>query len=370
MLLAARWSKGPRRRAIFVAPVLALSASTSLLLAQQRTVLPVAPSCRTCRIDLRVVGQIGSAADSVSYFIDRLAIARLNDGRMVVGPRFPERRREATIDVYDSQGRRTHSFGINGEGPREVSSPYNFALINQDSILVFAQNKMAVVALRTGAIVRELPQARGRVIGLPVTIGDDVFVSSAVADNGVVNGVHAFQLQSGAFAKSFGPVNRVPDRPPEMMSRRALAQSQSGQLWVAHADRYQIELWNADGKLVRSLVRNDDWLQSLSANKKREAPPTMVVGVYEREGILWVLTVAPKSGAMFSHQSARTAGLPSAWWDTVIEAVDPAAGRVLASVRVPEAYLGFHHGGLLALISDEADGAAVLRVLRPTLVRP
>jgi hypothetical protein len=182
----------------------------------------------------------------------------------------------------------------------------------------------------------------------------------------------------------------VPDRDALAM---IVAAGDSGTIVAAQAlGTYAIEVWDTTGVLRRRIIRNADWFRPYDpAERQRRglsAPPLPAINSthYAGEGLLWIAgTVAdrrwtpPAPTADAGERSART-GIrerQSAGWDvafgtshfdTMIEVLDLASGRLVTSLRLDQV-ASFIGGGLLAWQEEDEDGLITYRVSRPTIVR-
>jgi hypothetical protein len=185
-------------------------------------------------------------------------------------------------------------------------------------------------------------------------------------------------LQSfGADAKSFSP-----GRPA--VHERRIATVRGGGVVSAHRDRYRIDRWDAQGRLVGRLERRADWFPPWSDYSQgpfdEVRPKPMVLGVWEdAQGLLYVnLRVAatnwtPVRAASTSPRRERALSSYSdadRFVDSVLEILDPVRGVLVASARVTSFAAGFTPQGLLYSIRETAAGAEVIDVWQVQLRRP
>ena len=160
---------------------------------------------------------------------------------------------------------------------------------------------------------------------------------------------------------------------------RQIAAAPEGRVWAAYWNRYEIELWDTAGHRLRRLARDAEWYEPYRSDefmatnrrhllRERERgdprapglplPPFMAALQQDDRGRLWVLVwVPPLSGG------------PEGGRHTMVEILDPGAGRLVASARLPMQVSGFVGPGLVTVgETRESDGVEVVRVFRLALI--
>ena len=109
-----------------------------------------------------------------------------------------------------------------------------------------------------------------------------------------------------------------------------MAASGDSAVWVAHLDRYRLELWSREGRLLGLYDRPAPWFRSRDEIPDRAGERyTQIVGLYEdEEGYLWVhSTERTRAG------SSRIQSDPEAF-ASIIEVLEPTDARVVATSRL------------------------------------
>jgi hypothetical protein len=320
--------------------LVATMASLPFALRQPRTiVVPDAPSCPKCSIELAKVVTLGKSGDSISP--DLFAtVARSSKNRYFVAPIDAP----GAIGIYDQRGTFTGTIGRSGQGPGEFREIAILKMDHADSLYVFdpANSRVTVYTpeLRIARIVR-IPFA-GVVDFAPLPKGE--IVVSAGNRTADMIGV-AFHIVSadGLRIRSFGS-SAAPVGPRDVLERRRIAASPRGELLATAENRYDLEQWSASGTNTLVLQRRPDWFPprrtGATVNILEERPVPIVTGAWEApNGLMWarIDVAAPdwkgtwKPGDPESSISttdyARLA-------DTVLEVIDPRTGRVVTSRRV------------------------------------
>lgn len=161
--------------------------------------------------------------------------------------------------------------------------------------------------------------------------GDSVLLSGySLAPELVGVSVHVFSPE-GERIRSFGEATHPITSQSELEHVKHLALERDGGLWIASWDRYLIEHWSLEGDRLASFVRDVDWFDDPSP------PRALLPSVrQDRSGLLWVQVLVPASSGS-GHE-------------TIIEAVDPRAGQVLASRRLDGQQSNLFDGSRLACV--------------------
>lgn len=340
----------------------------------QKVVIGSQPTCPQCSIELVPIVRIGSSQDTISYFGEQLSISRVGSG-FFVGPRWPPG--EFGIDVYDFAGRRTRSLAPRGSGPGQLDL-FMFAGGPGDSLILFGRQKLAVMS-QDGTIRRELRPIPGDVQDAVVTERGTVVVASTVSVGGTLRALHVLDTQ-GLIRRSFGGLPGALGRAGYLASRRSVAPWNGDHFWAAWFNAYELELWDTEGRLIQSLVRNAEWfvpwtdtfIPERRVPGKRE-PMLVGIGVIGG-GLLAVSVYVPRDRSM-QYPSAQPLvdasepGFFSSLYDTVIEIIDPDHGSLVATKRFDGAVRGFAGLNLVTRTIENESGVS-LEVFEVRLVRP
>jgi hypothetical protein len=151
--------------------------------------------------------------------------------------------------------------------------------------------------------------------------------------------------------------------------------------------RYGVEIWDTTGSLVRRLDRTPDWYRPWTeadklARARQMAGFPVIEGVYADGQRLWVAARVPDSqwreprAQSPAPERGREIAIPPVpvaqydrRYDTVIEVLDVATGRVLVSQRFDAYVSQFTEGGFLYSIREAPSFLLRIDVWRPEIVR-
>jgi hypothetical protein len=185
----------------------------------------------------------------------------------------------------------------------------------------------------------------------------------------------------GRVIKSFGGEHAYRTDNASNLSR-LIAARRNGEIWVGHRYANIVELYSAERTLRQSLIRTAEWFPPLGAgedpsvgNFDRSPTPAMH-GIWEdADGLLWTVArvKAPSWRPGPSFQDWRAGkGKPQPVhesFDTIIEVIDPATGKLIASLRVDPFVINALSEGYVASYREETDGTPVVDVWQVRLQR-
>ncbi len=343
-------------------------------------VVPQEPACARCRIALRPVTVLGARGGRGGMAVRPYSIAAASRGRFVVAVS-PERPRPPL--VFSADGSYEGELGRVGSGPGEYRSPRLVTRAPGDTLLVFdeALGRLTVLSpsLRP---VRSSP-APHDVWSAAADSTGSLLVNANVRDRARIGvPLHLFS-RDGSYRRSFGD-EHVPVLPSSLSrTLRWVAPSEPGRFWsLRESYRYRLEEWDTAGSLRQVLDRDPSWF--LPYTERRTSTPTRPPSPYttglwrDSSGLLWVAVAVPSRTWAAGLGPARLAERQS-WfperdphrvWDTVIDVIDPQAGRLVATMRLPGRYDLVAGPGLLGrVIEDPVDGWFLVQVFRVTLDR-
>lgn len=307
------------------------------------------PSCDSCRIQLQSVLLLGSPSDSVSPTI-RSSVVRTREGEYWVEPSFDP----GQMLVYGPRGEHIRSVGRLGEGPGEFSG-YPQKTIQEDpdgKLLVFDPGNARMTTLSPDGQVRATRPIPPASSYLAVKGGAVVFSGGVSSwQDRQTAGEPLHTVKENGERASFGNPENLPVVRGAGEWVRNISPGPDGQFWATHVFRYTMELWTLDGHLVRTVTGSPDWFPPDGERGKigRDPPVPMLGQTLQTEnGYLISLCYVPdrdwRTGPErdeSGHLSLRTATSINAYWDTVIQVLDPVSGRLLASTRVDPHLRGF-----------------------------
>ena len=334
-----------RRRRLLAGATLTTAAAG--LGAQPVTVVTSTVTCRTCRIELTNRLTLGAPTDTISPSDFQTGVVRDSRGRYYIVPADGL----TSIAVYDSAGRFLRTIGRSGSGPGEYSFIINAEVIAGDSILALdASNGRLTVLSPSYGVVRSIPLRSGFTRAFPLPGGQFLVNGRVGTPQSAGYPLHVIG-PDGAVLRSFGAVNPRYYRERDQFNIRHVERGDGGDVWVAHLDRYEVELWSIDGKLQRTYRRDASWFPPRDYSTQRQLdapPPPMGRAIWQDEaGRVWAISQV--TSAEWKPQtrvgSSREQPMPpfdvqDRNADAVVEVFDPATGALLASQRFPHYLLG------------------------------
>lgn len=323
--------------------------------------VPDEPAC-ACELRITRVATL-TDPDGRAGLTRPLKVERAHDGHFLVVPSD----RQGELLQFGTDGVFVRRIGRPGRGPREFGGVLGIAPGPADStFLLDAGNRRLVVLDPDLDIARSAP--------LPVMGGwfgvlDD---GSVVVLTGVPRGPGSSADRLSlldrelAVVRTFLP-GAVPTFPDEIRAaRRRIGVASEGTIVVGHVDRYELEVWGSDGTHRRTLRRSPPWFPSdpgpVDSGARDPAPPRPLLDEAPRiapDGRIWTVSWIADEGWQEALGPVRTirggtvtGPVPerrSDYLDAVVESLDPATGRLQASLRVDPA---------LRLISDDGWAAA------------
>ena len=255
------------------------------------------------------------------------------DGTFLVkaGPRWAE------LFLADESGAIVRQIGRSGEGPGEWFRPLSVAEL-PDAFVVFDPFLSRVTWLAKGdlAVARTARMPPANTGTLPAVFADGSYVLSGPVPTREAAGrpLHVV-TPDGEVLRSFG----------EDPSPSVIAPSGDSAVWAAQGDRYRLEKWHLDGRLVAVYEREADWFPALAADAAPEAGDAslQISGMWEDGlGRLWVhmmvrtlteVIVLDDDG--HEMRTLRHDPDPKSSQE-VIEVLDPRTASVVARRRIPE----------------------------------
>ena len=328
-----------------IVPLVFFASSAEAYGAQARSVLEVDRS-PPCVIDLSPGPRIPGAVES--DWVDEVAdVQILEDGRIAavgftVADGFLLMAPDAGVERV----------GRSGDGPGEYRN-IRWVRSRGDRLHVFdALSRRRTVLDENLNVVLTNP--------LSVTLAGDaaIFGDSAYVVNGPVPtpenigyALHLFDA-NGAVIRSFDELPGGYGTPDSgIVIYRRLAVARDGGLWSAYRGEYRIDLWDPQtGTKRRTLVRPAEWFPAHaepgSNDPELPALPTILDISEDAQGRLWVLLSIASDRWAEGFEATPEGAHPELdeylhvdfdiSYDTMVEVIDPARGRLLATTTVPQ----------------------------------
>lgn len=339
----------------------------------QRVIVDSVPQCSVAFVKVGVLGGDGQSA------LGAVATSEgLPDERVAVV--FSEADSEFT--VFSPSGG-FQSVGQHGEGPGEYKwvrwIKYHGGKLH---VIDPFQGRVTVLDDESFEILRESRYPVGRyALGGAAVANDSVYVVNALLFTSERAGyvLHAFGVD-GEFRYSFDEVTVAyasGTSETEMGLIRELLYSDVDEgLWAANRNRYELDLWDATtGQRLDRLVREVDWFPGHGREHPivpDQSPPPIILDLQRDDsGRLWVMMrtpshewaehVVPRPRDAHPESGAyvlKDGGLGA--FDTLIEVIDVAGARIVASSRLHGvSLLAFVGGPGRALAWDKMPGTEV-----------
>ena len=333
--------------------------------------IPDDPTCGACRITVTTVTTLGDTDGPGA--LAGVPIGVRVDGRRrfwllggAITPGGPP--------VYDPDGRFLRVAGRRGKGPGEFETVTDVVPLPGDSVLVIDSDRRATIFAPDLSAARHL--TLGATIYYAVVIN---WPRSVIGFNhygpgnrgGPVLHDMAFDSSPPSVTKSFGPDWKIPDFKAMAAASRILAPSATG-FWTVGQEHYRVEHWTRDGVSDAMLERIPAWPPRTSEGLglPDQAPPNGVQGIAEdRNGRVWVFTrvAAPtwREGWPKGTGDMRISAFSQEkMFRTVVEVLDPKAGRVIARRQLDEWIIAALPEGRAVVYAVDADDIPRLRVVR------
>ncbi len=338
----------------------------------------VDPACE-CRIVLRRVAALGDDNDEVA-FRPTSVLARDPAGRYFAGVTHSP----SSIAVFAPNGNPLPPFGRQGEGPGEMERIRYVRAAYGDSIIVLDRPKLTLFA-SSGSPVRWGTLPRG-----VAAFRFAVLKSGHVVVNNYFPTHPSFVLLDRKFTglREFGSTTPPDSRSDSDAIQYHLVGLDSGRFAaVRQYYRYGVEIWDTTGSLVRRFDRIPSWYQPWTEADKHAAARQLsgfpvIEGVHADGQRLWVAARVPDptwkdpAAKMRAPERGREVAFPAIpvpeynrRYDSVIEVLDVATGRVLVSQRFDAYVSQFTEGGFMYSVREAPSSLLRIDVWRAEIVR-
>jgi len=317
--------------------------------AQARVLTP----CRTgCAMEMTELVRLGEQAGE--GFVGRpSAVVQRSDERWVLLDQSDRTR----LKVFDVGGGFERYVGREGRGPGEFGIALHLLKLSGDSILVYDLGLRRLTLFDPE--MEPVQTARVPLVIRDWTTAED----GSVLANGISNAeddryplFHEISSAAGV-ERSFGEA-RPRDSLSYDLTLRNLVSIASGRFWAAEMTRYRLTEWSRDGAQLRSLERDVDWFEphgDFGPNGPERPPsPGLLDLSVDADGLLWVLALVPDPewrtafapGEDLYGRESMVVDDYDRLYDTIVEVIDPTAGRVVSSQRFDPRLRGFAGAGL------------------------
>ena len=302
--------------------------------------------CAPCRaLDVRVVRSLGGPAVPIEFSV-ATSVAMDSRGRVAAASLFTP----GALVVFDANGGDVRTVGRAGQGPGEYGRISRLASGPDDQLLIYDGRVTLLDA--DHRFVRTIRPA-ARVGAMTFTPEGGVTLLAVELDGGRAPRLHSY-APDGTPVASFAPPERplTPDDRDE--GSGALTPAREGGVWLAVHPRYEVTRFVA-GEPVQRMVRDVDWYEPWSGfdpNTGAGSRPRPRVGsIWEdSDGFVWVASWVADANWVPRAEGQEVA--ISDEWDTMIEVLDAAKGRVVAQLRTDDQLWLLGDGRAYALRED------------------
>jgi len=315
-----------------------LQGSLQSTFAQETIEITPDSACQNCTISYEHVATLGALEDPTSPWIVAW-VACDRKGHYYVGPTYAN----GEIAVYGQDGRFLRILGREGEGPGELKGIQGIRVTGGDTLHVLSTGRYTVM-LTTGEVISTTSIGVG-FINMFQILEDGRLLIGDIIETPELMGipVHIYG-QDGRRVRSFGSSSTGPQGFQYSGGQRAVSYTRANRIWVNPYGQSRLELWDTAGVHVKSFVQNAPWLEPWSRAVPgapfRVRPKARVIGVHEDSaGRLWVIGRLPER----DWRPVEDTRAYELVYDSVVEVIDPASGKLLASKRFERADQLFYY---------------------------
>jgi hypothetical protein len=287
-------------------------------------------------LNLEVVLSFGNSDDEGALHTRYPAITRLPDGRWVVF----EATIGGTIRLYNADGSFQRAIEANGEGPGEYRGLSRVLPSGTDGYVLYDLTGARLSHVDDDFSFRSSTSFVQAIRIEPLSDGS--FVVNATLPRSAAQG-HVVSIvdSTGAVRVSFGGSGRPIDlRKGPYVRHRLIAVGPNDDIWTGYREKYELEEYNTNGRLLSNLSRVADWFvphtnPSPPRDENSDPPnPRLRELTVDSDGRVWaVVWVADPDwrGGISNDPLVRNDN--DRIYDTILEMIDPKGGRVLARTR-------------------------------------
>ena len=304
------------------------------LTAQKPVTIPSSPTCPKCAVQLSSVARLGSADDPASAGL-MPEVVRTGRGQFLVSsPTFP-----GEIFVYDRDGKFMRSIGRRGGGPGEFNAAPKLTVDATDTVRAIESGTRYHVIAPDLAIKRTTPLVMS--VSAPIAESDGKLLAVTPSTSGPNATTLGVFDRAGQRVQAFG---KLPSGVDAEMRFRRLAIGPRGSRWGLSTAAYVIERWQPDGSIAQRLTAERDWFKKSNepaGDARLRKPPARLIGLLvDAQERLFVFAIV--ADANWKPVGATPAAEPNQVFDTIVEVIDPRAGKLLARTRLDQFLVPMH----------------------------
>lgn len=281
---------------------------------------------------------------------------------------------DATIVVFDSTGRFSRTVGRRGSGPGEYQF-IRFLRSEGPRLHVYDGRLRRETVLSDRFEVVRSTDFQMNLTGDALPLSEEQSVINALFNTTEQAGLYLHLKHGQSLAKSVDDHNASPYRYDlSHIYRRALSPARGGGFWSAYRTEYRIDRWSGSGARELSLIREVDWfrphLTSGMAQGGVGPQPTIRAIREDDAGRLWILIAVADVGwqrAVVSTPEGASFSDANAYYDSVVEVLDPHRREVLATLRLNPSLTEMPRAGEVAYYHEDSKGIPRIVVLKLAL---
>jgi hypothetical protein len=329
-------------------------------------VLRESPTCSECRIRLEQ-NLIFSGTEALGGTSVVDVLRRDQRGRFYHVSAYAR----ASLTRYSQEGIPEVQIGRQGRGPGEFQTITELMIGAGDTVYVVDYRSNGISMFNPdGEFVRthtfdapfnELLELQpGRLVGNPS--------SGLWGQPGPV----VVRIRDGSSTALGGTATSTQTRP--LARVRQLARESDTTFWVAHADEYQIELWDTTGRVLRRFRGEPEWFtETQPETLEGELNPVLTDLTRDNSGLLWLVfrvrdtqwedraEWGPEGAPGIRSVQSRTGDWRDLH-DELLEVLDPRSGVVLATQRFDQIGAGFADPEHLYTYDEDSTGRGALTI--------
>jgi len=275
----------------------------------------------------------------------------------------------------DPHGNYVRDIGREGSGPGEYRDIDNLIIGPNDSLYVFDQgNGRCSILSPSGEFIYSFRTTWGTKQAAITPSGHLIVQALLSSPERAGLPLHLIN-RDGAMALSFGDENPMYNRrTATWFNTRVLTESSENTVWTGRLNKYEIELWDTSGNLLKRIENRRDWFREWNTVERysiqNRPSPSLLAMQEDDSGYLWVIVNVPDSqwSPDLDLSDALFPTSHKALYDSTVEVLDPNSGSLLQSRRIDLPIRYFVGPGLVAHFEETRDDRIVVVISSIQLV--
>jgi hypothetical protein len=330
-------------------------------------------------VEITHVANVGDTTGGPAFLGSLLDLLLLDDGRILISDL-----RNPGVRLFDPSGAFLRDVGRLGQGPGEYAAASLLLPGHEGGVELFTVGRKITYSRELEEL--ETTRVTTPVISAHMTPVGDYLVRGRPLNSPESIGlpIHVFSRKGEEFVRSFGadpPIRNLRNMPE--FSRRFAASSDTT-FWSADILRFRLQHWTIGGELLAEVERSPEWFppQSEVGIDPKDGPrPRIAALSYDPDSeVVWVATLVAREDWQAAPTRAQVRGARGqpliddrpdiyAVYRTIIEAIDPRTGDVVAAGSIDERVKDISAGRYAYSESRTSYGEPIARVWRLELRR-